>query len=61
MNTRLATPHARVQIHKIAPRPTVEMPQVELDTILAVDAAIGARDAVHSYPTVQMEAVKVPA
>lgn len=61
MNTKLAIPLARVRIQKISARPTVEMPQVELDTILTVDAAIGARDAVHTYPTVQMEAVKVPA
>lgn len=61
MNTRLATPYTRVQIRKIAPRATVEMPQVELDTILMVDAAIGAREAVHYHPTVQMKAVKVTA
>lgn len=61
MNTRFATQHTRVQIKKIAPRPTIKMSQVELDTILTVDAAIGARDAIHYCPTVQMKAVKVPA
>lgn len=61
MNTRLATSYTRVQIRKFVPRPTVEMPQVELEAILTVDAAIASRDAVHYHPTVQMEAVKVPA
>jgi len=61
MNNRLITSYNRVQIQKFVPRPTVEMPRVELEAILAVDAAIGARDAIHCYPTVQMEAVKVTA
>lgn len=61
MNTRLVAPHRRVLIRKIVPRPTVEMPKIELEAILTVDAAIGMRDAIHYHPTVQMEAVKVTA
>ena len=60
MNTRLATTYNRVQIRKFVSLPTIEMPRIELDAILTVDAAIGARDAIHDHPTVQMEAVKVP-
>ena len=61
MNSRFAIQLPRVQIRKIVPRPTVEMPRVELEAILSVDAAIGKRDSVHHHPTVRMEAVKVPA
>ncbi len=56
-----AIPFNRIQIRKIVLRPTVQMQREELDIMLSVDTAIGQRDAVHHRPTMQMEAVKVPA
>lgn len=56
-----AIPINRIQIRKIALRPTVQMPRAELDVMLSVDTVIGQRDTVHHRPTVQMEAVKVSA
>jgi hypothetical protein len=38
-------------------RITVKMPKVELDAILAVDAAVGDRQTPHERPTVMMPAV----
>lgn len=61
MNVKVAAPYTRAQIRKVTPRPTVKMPRIELEVILMVDAAIEAREAVHYHPTVQMEAVRVPA
>jgi predicted metal-dependent RNase len=42
-------------------RPTVQMPKLELEALLQVDAAVGTRDArIHERPTRTMEAVSVP-
>ena len=39
---------------------TIVISKKELETILAIDAAHGEREARHIRPTVQMPAVKVP-
>jgi hypothetical protein len=43
---------------KIDNRPTLEMPKVELEAILTVDAAVGLRENVYQRPTIEMQAVK---
>jgi hypothetical protein len=58
---KTAIHYTRVPTTHKAPRPTVEMSTEELLMILSVDAAIAQRDTVYHRPTVQIEAVKIPA